>query len=193
MHSVAVHAIAPSGEVVPYGTVPNAHACSLHILRSLSGKYGCRFDPFGVYRAAELTRLFGSPTLDEDDAIVLGFTFEHVWVRSDNLERLAAALEGFWSEHSRAVALTGESFEVEPTIPRVVELLRRAAGDEEVRGVCFDQTSVAPSVWIGPGKEPFRFGAGGRALDGGEPVELIEELERRRADYASEPLSGDAG
>lgn len=139
MSAVEIYAIRPNGEAVDYGDVGGAMACAPLIWSELCGRY--LNDPYGylVKKTQDrLWRLFYEPgPISQTDRICLGFTFDDVWVKRENLPGLADALEEFWK---------GLGKDYVPTIPAVVEKLRAAIA-EDIRGVCFNQTSVNGNPW----------------------------------------------
>lgn len=176
---VQIFGIATDGTVSLYSEVPGAHGGSLYICKMLAIKYGVQLDAWGVYRAQELGKLFGTSRVSRTDSILLGFTGTHCWVRRENIDDLVAAIEEFWAEHRRFTTLMGEVVDAEPTLPRVAEVLRRAALDESLRGVCFNQTSIVADPWraqFEPAK-PFHFDNDRFTVSGIAPWELFEELD----------------
>lgn len=147
MSYTGVHKITADGTVESVGDVSNSHGWCMHIWCSLNAKYrvGCwtfAFEP--------LWKLFGTKRLSERDSIVLGATFDAVWVKQSDIPRLVAALESFWAEHSTVRdRLDGAVHTVSPTIPGVVAHLKAIASDETARGACFYATSITDDPWYG--------------------------------------------
>jgi hypothetical protein len=193
--NVEILGVRLDGSVTPYAVVPNAYAGSLHICRTLAQEYRRPLDAWGIYRAKELGDLFGTDILAPNDAIVLGFTAGSVWVRRENIERLIGALRAFWEEHSSFSSLLGETIALPPTIPGVIDALQAARDEPELRGVCFNQTSVVATVWhpVGwtPEPRPFNFDLDDLTLEGVRPWELFEALEAAGA-FGSIPPGGAA-
>jgi hypothetical protein len=182
-----VFAIDHAGAVTPYDEVSHAYAGSLYICRVLATTYDVQLDAWGVYRAQELGKLFGSPRLSLTDSILLGFTGTHCWVRRENVPRLVDAIDDFWRKHHNFTTLMGQDVEAEPTLPRVAQVLRRAAQDEALRGVCFNQTSVVTDPWrapFEPGK-PYNFDRDRFTVSGVSPWELFDELAECRERHAA--------
>lgn len=184
-NQVEIFGIDNRGKITLLAKANNAEAGSMHICRTLSAKYRCPFDPFGLYRARAIGDLFGSPKMSEQDSVVLGFTFDRVWVKRENIDRLVQALTAFWEAHSTFVTLTGEELPAPPTIPKIIKILSKAAGDQKLKGVCFNHTSVAPNLWTQPNANKnraarFDFDVNLAMTDETQPWELFETLHRRR-------------
>lgn len=187
MSYITVYTINHNGDVDNFGEAQNAMACAPYIWRVLSEKYG-----FGnTFLDAEppVWRKFIDPTVPIADRIVLGFTFDSPWIRRENIPRLTEALESFWREHHSRRESDGKTIAVVDTIPRVVELLKRAF-DADCRGVCFQQTSVSDRIWqirqfcdkCGHDLDdirPFNFDRDRTNAIDAEPWELFDALEKR--------------
>lgn len=176
MSSCEVYAIGIDGDVHYYDAARNAWGGAMHIWHTLGEKrLGRELSVFQGYD--RVWKLFGTPALQPWENVALGFTFDRVWVRRENLPRLADALAEFWLQHHHPA----------PTIPALVEIIRRAAADEAVRGLCFNQTSVCSNPWrVRLGEDegrPYNFDRDGHG-EGGH-WELFEEI-----DAPAEPPRG---
>lgn len=165
-----------------YALARNAWGGAMHIWSVLALRHnGTCFNPFD---GAPTWRLFGSGRLAPHEQAALGFTFDGVWVRRANVGRLAAALAEFAREAPT------------PTLAEIVAALRCAADDDDLQGVCFNQTSVNGDAWTVPmtlaeaetegydaasfaGDRPRRAFVFGRDAEynGHTPWELFEEIE----------------
>src|SRR5271155_1220143 len=145
MSYTGVHKIKANGEVENVGDAHNSHGWCMHIWRSLDGVYraGC-----GAMEYQKLWKMFGKPPMTERDAIVLGATFDAVWIKQEELPRLIAALESFWETH-KTIRIDGNLMAVVPTIPRVIGFLKEIAADATARGACFHGTSTTDDPWFG--------------------------------------------
>lgn len=144
MSRVTVYAIRNDGQVESFGDARCAPACAMHIWHELYKQWFNKPMPFGD-SCESLWREFYNPQRPELERIAMGFTFDTVWVKRENIERLVDALKAFWRGHA-FIDYRGCAHAVSDTIPKVVDLLERVAV-EDVRGVCFQQTSVADTVW----------------------------------------------
>jgi hypothetical protein len=200
MSRIEIYGIATDGTTRDYDEVRNAQACAPHIWAALAHKLGSA-RPYGD--ADLVWRAVGSPALTDDEAVANLFTWDGTWVRRENLPRLADALDAFWRDHHTTVG-SPDLGEVCPTIPGVVAVLRRAATDASLRGVCFNQTSVNSSPWsvrvpldetlpTDPARDPeayeeesgwrpFVFGRDERNGFGAAPYELFERLAELRGE-----------
>ncbi len=78
--------------------------------------------------------------LSDMQDVALGFTFDRCWVKRENIKLLTDALQVFYN-------LYLEPDGIVDTIPRAIEVLRKAAADESLRGVAFNGTSVSECLW----------------------------------------------
>lgn len=127
-------------------------------------------------RFDEVWKLPQTKKLDETDLIVLTCTFDRVWVRHENIPRLIAALEAFWPQMQKYLSAT-----IADTVPLIVEGLRDfVLPMKEIRGICFNHTSVNVSPWtVYDGDEegrPFNFDKD-KTINGKPLFELFETVE----------------
>jgi hypothetical protein len=146
MSAIEIYGVAKDGDVIWFDEVRNATACALHIWDELGKKY-VRPDYMALTHT-EVWKLFGEPSRPRWLRLVLGFTFDRVWVKRENIVPLVEALRQFWQEHSKMHNWRGELVDVHPTIPGVIEVLERASKDEDLIGVCFNHTSVNSNPWL---------------------------------------------
>lgn len=178
MSRVTVFKIDQKADVVHYAEIRNGIAGGLFIWMRLSPAAG--LGEFNMVTAAlgggcPLWEAFGTSKLTEDESIAIGFTFDNVWVKRENLPRLAKALQSFWSRFGGG--------ETAPTIPGIIESVRQLAEDETCRGACFWQTSVSGTEWILPPPDDdsdsrgFNFDTDKVTGTGKAPWELFEALD----------------
>lgn len=178
MSYTGVHKISADGTVKNVGDVRNSSGWCMHIWRSLAADYSV---PVRMFEYEPLWEMFGKSPMSERDSIVLGATFDAVWVKHENLSRLIAALESFWTSHSTMVDMDGRTVGVVATIPGVVSLLKDIASDATARGACFYATSTTDDPWYGKpeGEDEdaprFVFGKDTTTRHG-DPFELFEGL-----------------
>lgn len=195
MSYVEIYKIASSGEVLLAAEVRNATAGALHLWSHLGRRHVDR-DYFGFDDGfGAVWKLFRSSKLSRAERLVLGMTFDRVWVARAGLPPLADAIDQVWAGGAnRSQTLEGNVFNVHPTWPQVAEALRQLYDEERCRGACFNQTSVESNPWRmratyeearlqepeltpeqfeewGPYWRPYDFGRDG-TLDGKPVVEL---------------------
>lgn len=199
MSRTTVYYIEPTvGRVTELAETHNPHASTVVIwrhvaerctppeVRAAKHEYEWRSNPDWNY--------FSSPLLNNRERILYGFTFDSVWVARENVPLLVDALEWLWP----IVRFQKDSWppfkmsEIADTIPRLIAILRTVPAD--ARGVCFQQTSVAETIWqcrvphkcseCGKDHEPdgeydyhmFAFDEDERNGIGGKPYELLDAI-----------------
>jgi hypothetical protein len=191
MSYATVYVIRPNGDVEHYDDAQNALAGASYIWDVYEKEFGF----LDAGRHPMLTgeykcwAKFKDPNAPLEKRIVIGFTFDDVWVRRDRIPQLVDALRLFWRDHSkRWDSFEGKWSAVVPTIATLADIIERA-GKEDIRGVCFQQTSVSDNAWLLPGPteddewRPFNFDRDKLTAYDGEPWELFEVLE----EVAKEP------
>lgn len=181
MSRASVYWITPSGDVEDFEDVRNASAGAPFIWSRLSKEIGLR-----AYGDEEtLWKLFGTGKFKRAWDIVLGFTFDGIWVRREHVPEVADALDVFWKEFGAP--------EIVDTIPCLATALRKLLETyPEARGACFQMTSVCSHPWRLWEKLPngerneeedprsFNFDRDTVNAYGAEVVELIDDLEAKR-------------
>jgi len=175
MSRVVVYKILPDGDAIEHGEARNAMAGALWIWNTLAKERGLSLD---LLRFEPLWELFCTDRLSRDQSIVLGFTFDGVWIRRENLPRVVAPLRAFWRAN---VSTRVGASQISPTIPVICDLLESAAA-LDIRGVCFNQTSVnANPWWIAPEDDeegrPFNFDRDTQNSHGTAPWELFSKID----------------
>lgn len=142
MSRCEIYAFDQKGDAQYYGDAQNAWGGAMAIWMEMSKAYGLTYSMMS--ETCPLWERFNSGRigyrLDKRDDIVLGFTFDRVWVRKENIGKLIDALQSFYDERI-------STKDIVPTIVGIVEVLRKAAGDEGIQGVAFNQTSVSDAFW----------------------------------------------
>ena len=178
MSCVRTYKITQDGKVLSHEDVRNPWGCAMYVWTTMTEKYLGKTpgfcDNFPVWK------LFATPKMSERDSIVMGFTFDGVWIKRENIPRLVTALRSFWEDHHTSRWPDGTVHEVVPTIPRVADILEGIATDETIKGVCFNQTSVCSNPWwVRTGEDegrPFDFTVDTKDLNDHEPWELFEAM-----------------
>lgn len=127
-----------TGDSRRYGEASNAFGGAYTIWESLSRKYDVTFSLMSD--AIQIWSLADTDKISTNDNTVLKFTFDRVWVRRDNIHRLVTPLRAFCVEF-----IDGK--QIAKTLPALIEILERAAQDEAIEGVSFNQTSVCANPW----------------------------------------------
>jgi hypothetical protein len=179
---VTIFQIANDGIVSTLASVHNAMAYCPVIWDTLGQKLlGRRTTICADEDLRELWAKFEDPTVSEDDRIMLALTFDAIWIRRDRCIRTATAMLRFWQEHSYP--------QLTPTIVDVADQIQ-AASALDIRGVCFQGTSVSDCAWwvhdacdkCGQDLEearPFNFDKDKFTAHGNEPWELFAVLEQQ--------------
>lgn len=144
MSYVTVYAVHPNGEVLHFGEARNNHGYSPIVWDHLARKYSFSQDRYLMGDTLGLERLWrscGTGVMSKQEDILLGSTFDRVWIRKDGLERLLEAQEVFYRE----VVLPGKFVE---TIAGCMDFERRAMKEiEGLLGIAFNQCSAVSSFW----------------------------------------------
>ena len=176
MSYATVFQIRENGQVEDFADVRNGMAGAPVIWRELSKKYRVD-DPmsFGGDKGAAFWKLFADPRVSRGDKIVIGFTFDAVWVRRDHNPELVEALRAFDRQYCAGIV---------PTIAGLATALQRLHDEKpSARGACFQMTSVSDAIWsIEDGEDEYRrfdFSRDSKTKGDHEPYELFDKLEAR--------------
>lgn len=194
MSCVEIYAINRDGDVVDFGEARNSHGYAPHIWEVLSQKLCGTSFPWSS-KDVPVWKKFRDPSVSENERIVLGATYDAVWIKRENIPRLVTALEAFWEKHATiypqetrpSMFSTPVPVAVYRTIPALIEILVKIAADDKYRGVCFNATSVNGNPWRV--REPqegedydddpraFNFDKDTQDTNGNEPWELFEAVD----------------
>jgi hypothetical protein len=137
MSYVEIFAVHADGKVVTFGHARNNHAYTPVVWEVLGKKYGflrggyLLMDP-GI---ADLWRALGTGKLTPDEDLLLGSTFDRVWIRRDALESLVRVLREFYETH-----IKGKYAE---TVKEAADTIERMTQEiPDLRGVAFNQCSA---------------------------------------------------
>lgn len=136
MSSLEVYKVQLDGSVVAAGSARNSWCGAFLIWKRLGEKYGTEFD---LLKPKPTWDLFGSGRMSRQEDLVMGLTFDAVWIAREHLAEVCAALRVFVKHHVRA----GEA----PTLAKAISILEPMIDDETVRGACFNVTSVNSNPW----------------------------------------------
>ena len=165
---VSVYAVRQSGDVECIGEARNNHGFAPLVWDYLGEKCGIDVGGFGSTRDANLERLWklfkpgGGGALDEPDNVLLGATFDRVWLKRERLPLLFDAVRRFTEEYVRPRGRVETAAECVRLIEE--ELVR----DSALAGVCFNMCSAVDSYW----HKRVPIGEDGQPLVGnGEPAD----------------------
>lgn len=143
MSATTIHRIAANGDVSEFAHCSNSWGFAPAIWDYFGLKhFGAKPSMFGG--GADMKRiwdLFGSGKLDALDDLLLGSTFDRVWVKRERFGTLGLALRRFASAYAKPNGITLTSVEVADALDRL------AAEDPPVLGAAIDATSTIESWW----------------------------------------------
>ena len=151
MSYVSIFAVRKTGVVERIGEARNNHGYAPQVWEHLGKKYKC-IDPNAPYYGADedglkkLWKLFKpegtkNEVLDALDNILLGSTFDRVWIKKERLPLLFEAIQRFTTDHVRPMKRVETALECIPVIKKAME------EDPELVGVCFNQCSANSDYW----------------------------------------------
>jgi hypothetical protein len=130
MTCMEINAVRPNGDVTLYGEAQNSWGGAMHIWLTLANTYGIpmRFSEDGF------KQLWGSiDTMSIPDQWVMASTFDMCIIAKEQLPTLIKHWQAFYKLYPK------------DTLKEGIAILRKAAKDSSVQGVCFNQTSVVDS------------------------------------------------
>lgn len=140
MSYCTVYAIVANGDVVEAGEARNNHGFAPLFWDIVGNRHGFGGFPWAdKKRQAEFWTLWRSGKLSERDDIIMGATFDNVWVARENIPRLSRALREFYDEHCRDKVAT---------MLDVAKILDEVAADATNRGACFNLCSANSNPWV---------------------------------------------
>lgn len=137
MSYTEIFAVRENGDITKYGEAHNAFGGAMHIWMYLKEKYQVQdasvFDFGPLWKKVE--------ELQETDRWVLMSTFDRVLISKEHLPTLIKHLKTF------------AGYAPTPTLKEEIAILERAARDESIQAVGFNQTSVIADMWLVPVSE----------------------------------------
>lgn len=102
MSYVEIFCVEASGDVMSYGRAHNNHAFAPYVWTKLGQKYG--FLPNDAYSIThpgtdDLWAAVGTGALSRQDDVLLGATFDRIWVCKDGLNELTEAMAAFHKQY----------------------------------------------------------------------------------------------
>lgn len=141
MSRCEIYSISNNGNVELYAEERNACAGALVIWMDLAEKYGINCNVLDFNPVWSFCNNF---KMERSDTIAMVSTYDRVWVAKEHLNEVAEAWENVWKYVDSKVRQYGKT---DDTIRRVAVVLRRASEDENIRGICFNHTSVNSNPW----------------------------------------------
>lgn len=118
-----IYAVRPNGDITEYGEAHNAWGGAMHIWMKLGEQYGIKgahpFDLGPLWKSIN--------AMSERDQWVMASTFDQVIIPKEHLKTFV--------EHLQALLITE------------IGIIHQAIEDENVQGICFNQTSVNSNPW----------------------------------------------
>lgn len=204
MSYTTIYKINSDGALSTEASARNSNGFAMLVWTAMGEAYRMPFDLFaGMFGhpggEVLIWKAFATGQLTEDDDIVLGSTFDRVWVRQDGLKRYSAALRAVYAKYG-----TGKV----DTLLQIADIVDGMAA-ENGRGVAIMTTSLSDNLWfvkptdltaeervaVGYSAEPdgegyeeyvpydFARDAGKNRSFGKEPWELFAALEGERPGF----------
>lgn len=187
MSYVSIFAVRKDGLVQSVGTAGNNHGFAPLVWDYLVAKYKIpAANTFGLLMldtTALLTlwAMFypeGNGPLDALDNILLGATFDRVWIKTERLPLLFEAIERFNNEYVLPKRLVQTAINCLPVIRKALE------EDPELAGICFNMCSANADYWykripLGADGEPF-VGNGAPVDWDNEPLNIFTDKSNGR-------------
>ena len=170
MSCVEVYYIDSKGDVRMFAEAHNAFGGAMLIWMAIKEKYDIQTSFFDW---APVWRLAGLNTTPQHERIVLAFTFDNVWVKKENIQKLIDALSQFESE------LPADRKGNNSTLQQLLEIFRKANSDSDVHGLCFNQTSVNGNPW----RKQMLYAEAVETIKGMTPDRFAEERPERRFNF----------
>ena len=145
MSYVKILAVRSNGDVVTFGTAKNNHGFAPLVWEKLAKKY--KVPRSGSYLMMDdvalraLWDMFDGDKLSELDKLLLGATFDRVWVKRETIPKLVEACRAF---HKEYVADNNLVATVDATADKLEELLE---AQPDALGVAFNMCSAIDSFW----------------------------------------------
>lgn len=143
MSYVEVFAVDKDGDVLSFAEARNNHGYAPIVWDALGSKYGYCVDRFGYGRNSGIDRMWKewpSPRMTPAERLLLGSTFDFVWIKREHLPALADALDAFYEEHAKPKNIAA-------TTRECARILREIFADESNIGAAFNQCSAVRAFW----------------------------------------------
>ncbi|MGG5319266.1 hypothetical protein [Enterococcus sp. AZ072] len=165
MSTTEIYAVIKNGDVTPYGEAQNSWLGGMHVWNSLNEKYD--LNDGMMFGFKKTWGHFNKGFYEGYEDILLGSTFDKVYVSKRNFDRLIEGFQKYWETHPAS------------NFDEQIEVIKSMQEVDEVIGVAWCQTSVADDLWdFGYDEEadetiPYNINLGDKHW------ELFEELDRQ--------------
>lgn len=158
MSYVTVYSVQSNGDVKSEGTAHNNHVFAPLIWEILGKKHGY-FDKYPMFSdRSKLNALWDewpSPKMSRREQVLLGATFDRVWVRRDLLPELIDACQWFLDEYVLPPQQEIDPLTKKPrewryetsALTGIIALLKGILEDPSTRGAAFNCCSAVTSFW----------------------------------------------
>lgn len=135
MSYVEVFKVKTNGDVEEYGEAQNSHGYAHLVWMALGEKY---LGGFSLLNASLTWNLFDSDKITKDEKIILGSTFDRVWIKKELMPDLIRILHDFYYSHCR---------EKVGTMLVVHGILSEMLLEKDTMGCAFNQSSIGEAFW----------------------------------------------
>jgi hypothetical protein len=147
MSYVTIYAVQAGGDVTEIANASNNHVAAPLVWRALGAKYGYLDPQSHPYFLADpgievMWAEWPSPKMSHTENVLLGSTFDNVWVARDALPELIKGWEKFLDQYIRTHKLDDRA------AVGIIAALREAHENATVRGVAFNMCSANESPWV---------------------------------------------
>ncbi len=159
MSYTQVFVISKRGSISFAGEAQNGMGFCPVIWDALGLKYGIAVPGTGyesmtsldIEKCRKLWKMFVPPDgppgkLTPGENLVLGSTFDHIWVKRERLEALCDGYDQIYEELIKPALKTD-------TVVRVAQIIRSVLKRKTLGGVCFTATTVGETMWVHPERE----------------------------------------
>jgi hypothetical protein len=147
MSYVTIYAVQAGGDVTEIANASNNHVAAPLVWRALGAKYGYLDPlqhPFFLMDPGVNTMWdeWPSSRMSDTENVLLGSTFDNVWVARAAMPELIKGWEQFLDQYIRPHKLDDRA------AVGIIAALREAHEDASVRGVAFNMCSANESPWV---------------------------------------------
>ncbi len=133
MSRTEIYAVEQNGDVVAFDDVQNAWLGGMHVWDKLSESYSFNESLFQGFE--KTWGAFNKGVYETFEDIVLGSTFDMVWVKKENINKLMESFIKYCDKYEGSNLL------------KQVEIFKEIQKDDDYIGVAWCQTSVADDLW----------------------------------------------
>lgn len=133
MSTTEIYAVKKNGDVVAYDSVQNAWLGGMHVWNNLSTTYSFNEMLFQGFK--KTWGAFDKGVYEPFEDIVLGSTFDKVWVKKENIDTLVEAFDKYSDKYNGS------------NLPEQVLVFREIQKCNDNIGVAWCQTSVSDDIW----------------------------------------------